>query len=78
MDSRTAFITRVMELCEQENLTLYQLSRISGIPKSTLRSAMHPEQGNPGLKTITAIAAGFGLSLQEFFDSGLFRDVWDD
>ena len=49
MKLRDAFILRVTELCERENLTLYQLSKRAGLPKSTLLSAMDPERGNPGL-----------------------------
>lgn len=67
-----AFILRVTELCERENLTLYQLSRRAGLPKSTLLSAMDPEKGNPGLGTVEAVLRGLRVSAAEFFDSELF------
>ena len=72
MKLRDAFILRVTELCERENLTLYQLSKRAGLPKSTLLSAMDPEKGNPGLSTVEAVLRGLRVSAAEFFDSELF------
>ena len=72
MDLRNAFIIRVTELCDRENLTLYELAERAGIPRSTLRSALDPERGNPGLKTAEAIFDGLRVSAREFFDSELF------
>ncbi len=74
MDARTAFQLRVRELCESRNLTLYALAQRAGLPRTTLLSAMDPARGNPGLKTIAAVAAGFRMSLSEFFDSELFDE----
>ena len=72
MDLRNAFILRVTELCDRENLTLYELAERAGIPRSSLRSALDPERGNPGLKTAGAIFDGLRVSAREFFDSELF------
>ena len=73
MNYRTALRLRVQELCDQQNLSLYQLSALSGLPKSTLQSALHPERGNPSLSTLEKIADGFNLSLRDFFASELFH-----
>ena len=72
MDLRSAFILRVTELCDRENLTFYELAKRAGIPGSTLKSALDPERGNPGLKTAGAIFDGLRVSAREFFDSELF------
>ena len=72
MDLKNAFILRVLELCDRENLTLYELAKRAGIPRSTLQSALDPERGNPGLKTAEAVFRGLRVSAGEFFDSELF------
>ncbi|MBQ7534780.1 MAG: helix-turn-helix transcriptional regulator [Stomatobaculum sp.] len=72
MKLRSAFILRVLELCERENLTLYELAKRAGLPKSTLQSALDPERGNPGMKTAEAVFEGLRVSAREFFDSELF------
>ena len=74
MEARAAFQLRVRELCEAQNLTLYALAQRSGVPRTTLLSAMDPSRGNPNLKTIAAVAAGFRMSLAEFFDSEEFDE----
>ena len=56
----------------EENLTFYELAERAGIPRSTLKSALDPERGNPGLKTAGAIFDGLRVSAREFFDSELF------
>lgn len=73
MTPRAALIARVRELCDLENVTLYELARRSGLPKSTLLSALDPGRGNPSLSTIARIADGFDMTLKEFFDSELFE-----
>lgn len=72
MELRSAFIFRVQELCDRENLTLYELAKRAGLSKSTLQSALDPERGNPGLKTAEAVFEGLRVSAREFFDSELF------
>lgn len=71
-EMRTAFITRVLELCDRENMTIYQLASRAGLPKSTLQSALDPQRGNPGLKTMAAIIDGLRVTPKEFFSSELF------
>lgn len=75
MTEREAFLARVRELCDLQNLTLYELSKRSGLPKSTLLSALDAERANPSLRTISRIADGFDMTLQEFFDSEFFRRI---
>ena len=65
MDLRSAFILRVTELCDRENLTFYELAKRAGLPGSTLKSALDPERGNPGLKTAGAIFEGLRVSKPE-------------
>lgn len=63
---------RILDLCEQHNLTVYQLSKRSGIPRSTLQSIMDGKSGSPELRNIKRAADGFSMTVRDFFDSELF------
>ena len=64
---------RIFELTIKYNKTFYELSKISGIPKSTIRKIASGKSNNPNLANIEKIAIAFGLSLYDFFDDELFR-----
>ena len=74
--SRRAFeneydvIGRINELREQKGISVYRLSKLSGIPVNTLTAYSNADRQNtrPSMSTIEAIAnKGFGLTLAEFF-----------
>ena len=64
---------RIFELTIKYNKTFYELSKISGIPKSTIRKIASGKSKNLNLANIEKIAIAFGLSLYDFFDDELFR-----
>ena len=64
---------RIFELTIKYNKTFYELSKISGIPKSTIRKIASGKSKNPNLANIEKIAIAFALSLYDFFDDELFR-----
>ena len=70
--SQLPFSLRVQELCDRENLSLYELAKRAGLTQSTLLSAVHRQKGNPSLSTIQRICEGFDITLREFFSSELF------
>ncbi|MGP1348081.1 MAG: helix-turn-helix domain-containing protein [Stomatobaculum sp.] len=72
MTAHAALFFRIQELCDLQNITLYELAKRAGLPKSTLLSAVR-SNGNPSLGTLAKIADGFQLTLREFFDSELFE-----
>ena len=74
MIASRALLLRVHELCDEQNLSLYELAKRAGLPKSTLLSALSEGRGNPSLSTLERIASGFQLTLREFFDSVLFDE----
>ena len=69
MDVKETFRLRVLELCEEWNISLSELARRAEIPKATLFSAVG---GNPSLTTAARIAAGLDVSLREFFGTDDF------
>ena len=65
---------RVKELCSEKNMSVKQLSDVSGVPGSTIRSILTTKKDmNVRIETIEKMAKGFGISLMEFFDSDIFK-----
>lgn len=68
---------RILELCEQQNISINKLAILSAITQSTLNSIVNGESKNPQLKTILRICYGLNISLKDFFDSNYFYDIDD-
>ena len=69
---------RILNLIEERNLTINKVSTSSGLPHTTLLSFMNKETHNPRIATLLHICEAFGISLTEFFDDKLFKDVRDE
>lgn len=72
MNISEAVAQRVRELLKANNLTQYKLEQKSCIPHETLKSIMKSKTKGVNLKTIVAIADGFGMSVSDFLNSPLF------
>ncbi|MDL2220309.1 helix-turn-helix transcriptional regulator [Eubacteriales bacterium OttesenSCG-928-N14] len=66
---------RIVELCNEKNLSLYALSKEAGMTQSTLNDIMRRTTVNPGVVTIRKICTGFGIGVREFYDSPLFDEL---
>ena len=74
MEPEERLMLRITELCELRNISLYELSLRSGVPKSTLLSIAEGKSRNPGIRTISRLADGLDVTLRELFDSEIFED----
>ena len=72
MELNKAVSARIEELCKENNITMYQLCALSGVPHTTIININNGSSKNPGIGTIKKICDGFDISLSEFFDSELF------
>ena len=75
MRTKEAIQIRIMELCRNQHLTVNGLSAKSGITQSTLNNIVSGRNNSATISTIQKICDGLGMTLPEFFDSDLFRDV---
>lgn len=66
---------RIHELCDQRGISLNKLSIICGITQSTLSNITSGRSKNPTVSTIKKICDGLDMTLVEFFDNELFRDL---
>ncbi len=72
MDTYTAVKLRIFELCEEKNMAIYKLAMASSVAPSTIKNILYGKSRNPGIVTLKMICDGFGITLDEFFDSDLF------
>ena len=61
-------VNRILSLCRNRGITIYQLGLMSGISHSTLDNIVNHKTFNPKMKTLHKIALAFGMTLAEFVD----------
>ncbi|MCM1387252.1 MAG: helix-turn-helix transcriptional regulator [Bacillus sp. (in: Bacteria)] len=59
-------LTRIRELLEQRNWSLYKLAQEADIPYSSLNSLFR-KNNQPTITTLEKICTGFHISVSEFF-----------
>ena len=59
-------LARIRDLCQERNLSYYELAKRSGIPYSTLNTLLL-KGTQPSLPTLRRLCHGFGISVQQFF-----------
>lgn len=75
MEQQMIIAKRIRDLCEQQNVSFYELSYKSAVPITTLLHIVDGTVKNPGLFTIGKICGGLGITLKEFFDSKEFVGI---
>ena len=74
MQLNQAVSRRLSELLKAKNMTNYQLSVKSGLPKSTVGNLVNCTYDSVKLRVIHEICQGLDIGLSEFFDSPLFEE----
>ena len=66
---------RMIELCNEHNITINKLSTMSGITQSTLNNIISGRNNSTTISTIKKICDGLEISIIDFFNSPLFSDL---
>ncbi len=74
MKLNEALSQRLQELLQEHGMTQYQLYMKSGVPKSTIGNVIHCAYDSVKLRIIHEMCQGFGIGINEFFDSPLFDE----
>lgn len=61
-------VNRIESLCTARGMTIYQLSKMSGIGYSTLDNIVNKHTFDPRIRTLHKIATAFSLTVAEFLD----------
>ena len=75
MNITQAVKRRFEELCYQKELNFCQLARLSGVPYTTVKSIFYDQSKNPGIATIKKLCDGLEISITDFFDTDVFRNL---
>ena len=73
MNISQAVALRIKELLKEQGLTQYKLEQKAGLSHDTVKSIMKGKAKGVNLKTVMLLSEGFGITVSEFMNSGLFR-----
>ncbi len=66
---------RIVQLCQEADISINKLSRISGVTQSTVNNIVSGRNRSTTISTIKKLCDGLGITIEEFFHSELFRDL---
>ena len=66
---------RIHNLAKERKITINKVSTLSGLPHTTLLSFMNEETHDPRISTLLHVCEAFDISLNDFFNDKLFKDV---
>ena len=69
---------RIKYYQKQKGVSLWALFKASGVPISTLAAFMSKRTELIKLDTLLHICEGFGITITEFFENDVFKDVEQD
>lgn len=75
MGAYEAVKNRILQLCEEKSMTIYKLSIESAVAPSSIKNILYGKSKNPGVVTIKMLCDGFGITLNEFFDTDDFKEL---
>ena len=75
MTLEEAIAKRIMDLCDERNITINRLSMLAGLSRSTLDNIVSGNSKNPNIRTIYRIAKGFGMTVSQFLDTCGLNDM---
>lgn len=75
MQLNQAVSMRLHELLTEKNMSQYQLSTQSGLPRSTVSNIINCTYPSMKLRIVHELCQGLGIGINEFFNSPLFDEI---
>lgn len=69
---------RILDLCDERDITINKLSTMAGITQSTVDAIIKGDSTNPKTLTILRICRALDMELYEFYNNKLFFNLDDD
>lgn len=66
---------RILQLCEERELSVNKLCTISGVTQSTVNNIISGRNNSATVATLKKLCDGLEISLEEFFHSELFQNL---
>ena len=75
MDTVTAVKFRIMQLCDERDISINRIATICALPPSSIKNILYGKSQNPKLLTIKMICDGLDITLGEFFSTPEFDSL---
>ena len=66
---------RILQLCDERDLTINKLCTISGVTQSTVNNLVGGRNNSTTVSTIQKLCDGLGITIRDFFGDDLFKDI---
>ena len=66
---------RIIQLCQERDISINKLSSISGVTQSTVNNIVSGRNNSATVSTIKKLCDGLGITIDEFFHSALFAGL---
>lgn len=66
---------RILELCRERNISINRLCSMSGVTQSTVNNIISGRNNSATISTIKKLCDGLDISIEDFFNSDLFRNL---
>ena len=66
---------RIIQLCQDRDISINKLSSISGVTQSTVNNIVSGRNNSATVSTIKKLCDGLGITIDEFFHSDLFAGL---
>ena len=66
---------RILDLCNERNITVNKLAIISGVTQSTLNNIVSGRNNSATVSTVKKLCDGLEISIRDFFSSELFLNL---
>ena len=75
MNIGTAVSERIIELCQERDISINRLCTMSGVTQSTVNNIVSGRNNSATVSTVKKLCDGLGISIQDFFASDLFHGL---
>ena len=66
---------RIIQLCQERDISINKLSSICGVTQSTVNNIVSGRNNSATVSTIKKLCDGLGITIDEFFHSDLFAGL---
>lgn len=70
-----AVAQRIIDLCTQKDITVNKLCTLSAVTQSTVNDIVNHKAKNIGIVTIKKLCDGLQITVSDFFDDELFKNL---
>ncbi len=75
MNTTLAIRNRILQLCDERNITINKLANLSALPPSSIKNILYGKSHNPKIVTIKMLCDGLNITLGEFFSTSEFDNL---